>query len=100
MKQNNRQTSPLGKSTKADNAGLSLLQLPLFSYEGQVIKYYNEPSFITRLKTKKFRNTILDFQKYDGEFRIFISQSRNYPFVNNLYQGLALGFNNTYFIAV
>lgn len=59
MKKNTRQTKPLGRSTKEDNAGLSLLQPTLFSFEGQVIKYYNETSkntsdFIARLISKKF----------------------------------------------
>lgn len=63
MNKNTRQTKPLGRSTKEDNAGLSLLQPTLFSYEGQVIKYYNEftqtlskssSNFIAHLISKKF----------------------------------------------
>jgi len=44
MNKNIRQTKPFGISTKEDNAGLSLLQPTLFSFDGQVIKYYNETS--------------------------------------------------------
>lgn len=59
MKTETYQTSPKGRSTKADKAGLSLLEPTLFSFEGQVIKYYNETSkntsdFIVRLISKKF----------------------------------------------
>ena len=59
MNKNTRQTKPLGRSTKEDNAGLSLLQPTLFSFEGQSIKYYNEISkntfsFFNHLISKKF----------------------------------------------
>jgi len=59
MNKNTCQTCPKARTTKEDNAGLSLLQPTLFSFEGQVIKYYNETSkntseFIARLTSKKF----------------------------------------------
>ena len=59
MKQNNRQTSPFGKSTKADNAGLSLLHPQLFTVIGDTYKYYNAivknvSDFLGRLTAKKF----------------------------------------------
>jgi len=42
MKQNNRQTSPLGRSTEEKQAGLSLPQPSLFTVDGNAYKYYNE----------------------------------------------------------
>lgn len=63
MKQNNRQTLPLGRSTKADNAGLSLLRPRLFEVIGDTYNYFNEiiqntfksiSPFLKRLTQKKF----------------------------------------------
>jgi hypothetical protein len=59
MNKNTCQTCPKARTTKEDNAGLSLLQPTLFSFEGQVIKYYNETSkntsdFVARLIRSKF----------------------------------------------
>lgn len=59
MKQNNRQTSPLGRSTEEKQAGLSLPQPSLFTVDGNAYKYYNESAkniskFIDRLTSKKF----------------------------------------------
>jgi hypothetical protein len=75
MKQNNRQTLPLGRSTKKNNAGLSLLRPKLFTVVGDTYKYFNEVfhnilticsdipnriSFsIARLTQKKFLNCSL-----------------------------------------
>lgn len=79
MNKNTRQIKPLGRSTKEDNAGLSLLQPTLFSFEGQVIKYYNETSkntsdFIARLISKKFLSFksahIYFHRSYDGFYLI------------------------------
>lgn len=55
MKQNNRQTLPLGRSTKKNNAGLSLPISPLFQVSGNTFIYYNESPFIARLKRIKFK---------------------------------------------
>lgn len=60
MKENNRQTSPLGRSTEEKQAGLSLPQPSLFTVDGNAYKYYNESAkniskFIDRLTSKKFR---------------------------------------------
>lgn len=42
MKNTNRQTLPLGRSTKAEKAGLSLLRPKLFTVVGDTYKYFNE----------------------------------------------------------
>lgn len=55
MKQNNRQIKPLGRSTKKNNAGLSLPILPLFQVTGNTFIYYNESPFIKNLKRIKFK---------------------------------------------
>lgn len=60
MKQNNRQTSPFGRSTEEKQAGLSLPQPSLFTVDGNAYKYYNESAkniskFILRLTAKKFQ---------------------------------------------
>ena len=66
MKQNNRQTSPFGRSTKADNAGLSLLRPRLFEVIGDTYNYFNEiihniltisSDFLNRLTQKKFSHS-------------------------------------------
>lgn len=63
MKNTNRQTLPLGRSTLEENAGLSLLHPQLFTVVGDTYKYYNEiaqtiskntSDFISRLTSKKF----------------------------------------------
>ena len=75
MKQINRQTSPLGRSTKAEYAGLSLLHLQLFTVVGDTYKYYNEivknvSDFITRLISKKFNiRCIFHVSWHDRYFR-------------------------------
>ncbi len=55
MKNTNRQTLPLGRSTKKKNAGLSLPVNPLFIISGNTFIYYNESSFIAKLKRIKFK---------------------------------------------
>ncbi|MFA5215079.1 hypothetical protein [Sulfuricurvum sp.] len=55
MKQNNRQTLPLGRSTKEEKVGLSLPISPLFTVSGNTFIYYNESSFIANLKRIKFK---------------------------------------------
>jgi len=53
MKTENRQISPLGRSTKKKNAGLSLHTTPpLFFVVGDSFTYYNEVPFLWRLKKK------------------------------------------------
>lgn len=54
MKNTNRQTLPLGRSTKK-NAGLSLPSSPLFQVSGNTFIYYNESRFIANLKRIKFK---------------------------------------------
>lgn len=66
MKQNNRQTSPLGRSTEEKQAGLSLPQPSLFTVDGNAYKYYNESAknisnFIARLTAKKFLSPEVEF---------------------------------------
>lgn len=77
MKTETYQTSPKGRSTKADNAGLSLLPPTLFSFEGQVIKYYNETSkntsdFIARLISKKYHYSNISTTNSKSVSRRFI----------------------------
>jgi hypothetical protein len=55
MKNTNRQTLPLGRSTKKKTAGLSLPILPLFETSGNTFIYYNESPFIQKLKRIKFK---------------------------------------------
>lgn len=55
MKNTNRQTSPLGRSTKKEKAGLSLPIPPLFEMSGNTFIYYNESPFIANLKRIKFK---------------------------------------------
>lgn len=55
MNNTNRQISPLGRSTKKKNAGLSLPIPPLFEITGNTFIYYNESPFIARLKRIKFK---------------------------------------------
>lgn len=69
MKQNNRQISPLGRSTEEKQAGLSLPQPSLFTVDGNAYKYYNESAkniskFIARLIRKKFIHAQLPFSFY------------------------------------
>lgn len=63
MKNINRQTLPLGRSTKEEKVGLSLPQPSLFEIDGNAYRYYNDisqnivkdiPNFIVRLTQKKF----------------------------------------------
>lgn len=54
MRNINRQTSPLGRSTKKKNVGLSLLISPLFEMSGNTFIYYNESPFIAHLKRITF----------------------------------------------
>ncbi|MDD5212109.1 MAG: hypothetical protein PHV62_06820 [Sulfuricurvum sp.] len=63
MKQNNRQTSPLGRSTEEKQAGLSLLRPKLFTVVQDNYVYFNEiihniltssSDFFNRLTQKKF----------------------------------------------
>ncbi len=63
MKKETRQTKPLGRSTKEDNAGLSLLRPRLFEVIGDTYNYFNEiiqntfkamSPFLKRLIQKKF----------------------------------------------
>lgn len=61
MNKNTRQTKPLGRSTKEDNAGLSLQHSQLFTVVNDTYKYYNEivenvSDFLGRLTSKKFKN--------------------------------------------
>ena len=55
MNKNTRQTKPLGRSTKKNNAGLSLPVSPLFQCTGNAFIYYNESPFIKNLKRIKFK---------------------------------------------
>lgn len=55
MKNTNRQTLPLGRSTKKEKAGLSLPIPPLFEVTGNTFIYYNESRFIANLKRIKFK---------------------------------------------
>ena len=69
MNKNTRQTKPLGRSTKEDNAGLSLLHPQLFTVIGDTYKYYNEivknvSDFLGRLTAKKFKTFYIDFICY------------------------------------
>ncbi len=85
MKQNNRQTLPLGRSTKAEYAGLSLLHPQLFTVVDDTYKYYNEivknvSDFLGRLMFKKFSTfkTMIDFSRrqlwiVNGSFRDYKS---------------------------
>lgn len=55
MKNTNCQTSPkFGRSTKKNNAGLSLPIPPLFQVTGNTFIYYNKSPFIANLKRVKF----------------------------------------------
>lgn len=68
MKQNNRQTSPFGRSTKKKKAGLSLPIPPLFECTGNAFIYYNESPFIANLKRIKFK-----FVRFVQPFYFFIN---------------------------
>lgn len=68
MNKNTRQIKPLGRSTKEDNAGLSLLRPRLFEVIGDTYNYFNAiiqntfkamSPFLKRLTQKKFSHASL-----------------------------------------
>ena len=89
MNKNTRQTKPLGRSTKEDNAGLSLLHLQLFTVIGDTYKYYNEivkniSDFLVRLTANKFKNVSLSSGFSDlAIFRVSIHCNSLNPFYPN-----------------
>lgn len=90
MKNTNRQISPLGRSTKKEKAGLSLLRPKLFTVVGDTYKYFNEifqnfistpisktiSPFIARLTQIKFNLTHLT--NFGSVISIRISKQSQY----------------------
>ncbi|MBV5278223.1 MAG: hypothetical protein J0647_04185 [Campylobacteraceae bacterium] len=85
MKNTNRQISPLGRSTKKNNAGLSLLRPKLFTVVGHTYKYFNEVfQNISKIISKSNPSFIFNFarltQKKFKDFDMFISFHGFYTF--------------------
>lgn len=100
MKNTNRQTSPIGRSTKEEKAGLSLLRPRLIEIIGDNYVYFNEilqnictgiktfisktvSPFIARLKSKKFPAAENMFLSLSASGKSYVFAFSN-PFKNQL----------------